>query len=163
MKKPLQKTNIGAMLALLLLGVFAVCILSVLLMGADAYQQMVRRDMESYNRRTAVQYISTRIHQGDSLGGISVRVVDGKDVLVLSETIDGATYETCVYCCDGYLRELFTAAGGFSAPENGEKIIEAQDFKAELEAGRLSVRVLLSNGRWDTMVYHLRSGEGAAA
>lgn len=49
----------GGLLALLLLLVFAVCVLSVLLTGADTYQTLTRRDQDSYDRRTAAQYLAT--------------------------------------------------------------------------------------------------------
>ena len=79
MREHFRKPNMGGLLALLLLGVFAICILSVLLMGADAYQRLVDRDLGSYDRRTAAQYVSARVRQGDRLDGVSVRALDGGD------------------------------------------------------------------------------------
>lgn len=55
----------GGLLALLLLLVFAVCVLSVLLTGAGTYQTLTRRDQDSYDRRTAAQYLATRVRQAD--------------------------------------------------------------------------------------------------
>lgn len=79
----------GGLLALLLLLVFAVCVLSVLLTGADTYQTLTRRDQDSYDRRTAAQYLATRVRQADRADGVAVADFQGCDALELTETIDG--------------------------------------------------------------------------
>ena len=60
MKKKTTQHHIDALAALLLFGVFAVCVLAVLLSGADAYQRLTRRDQNAFDRRTAAQYLATR-------------------------------------------------------------------------------------------------------
>ena len=103
-----QETNnkkTGALAVLLLFAVFAVCILSVLFTGADAYRRLVQRDQESYSRRTAAQYLTARMHQNDRQGGVRVRPFGDGDALVFAEQIDGVEYETLVYCYGGHLRE----------------------------------------------------------
>ena len=65
-----KKRKTDALVVLLLFGVFAVCVLSVLLTGADAYQRLSERDRVSYDQRTAAQYLSTRVRQADRLGGV---------------------------------------------------------------------------------------------
>ena len=55
MKMKENKRKADAVLVLLLFGVFAVCILSVLLTGADAYRRLAERDEMSYDRRIAGQ------------------------------------------------------------------------------------------------------------
>ena len=65
--------------------------------------------------------------------------MNGTDMLVLASDIDGAAYETLIYCHDGMLRELFTDVGQEFSPEYGEIICEAQSFEARIENGLLSV------------------------
>jgi len=160
MRKGIRKPNMGGLLALLLFGVFTACVLSVLLMGADAYQRLVHRDLTGYDRRTAIQYISTRVRQGGRLGAVSVRAFEGHDALVITEDIQGVSYETRVYCHEGWLRELFSVAGGGAAPEDGEKILAVQDFEAGLDpvSGLLSLRVRNPDGSWSSALLHPRSG-----
>ena len=67
--------------ALLLFGVFAVCVLAVLLTGADAYRGLTQRNQEAGNRRSCVQYIATKVRQSDSLGAVSVENFGGVDAL----------------------------------------------------------------------------------
>ena len=150
-------------MALLLFGVFAACVLLVLLTGADAYRRLTERDQAAYDRRTCVQYVATRVRQADCAGGVSVSEFDGVPVLELHETIEGTDYVTLVYCYDGWLRELFAAADAGLDPEAGETVMEAQDLALSLEDGLLTVAVTDSRGMVNTLVLSLRGGEGAAA
>jgi type II secretory pathway component PulJ len=152
----------GGLLALLLFAVFAVCVLSVLLTGADAYQRLTERDQASFQARTAAQYIATRVRQADKQGGLSVQTFGDGNALVLSEELEGETYLTWVYCYDGSLRELFTAAGNDLPPESGEKVLSADALRLELDGSRLTAQVL-EDGAWQTVTLYLRSGEGGAS
>ena len=165
MKKE-RKHYIGGLLALLLLCVFAACVLSVLLAGAGTYRKLTARDRASYDSRTAPQYLATRIRQADRQGAVSVRAFEGRDALVLTEEIDGELYETCIYYCDGYLRELFTTAGADLAPEDGEKILPAGSFLAYADdpaEGQLRLRIQTDNGNWEELTLLLRAGREDAA
>ena len=165
MKKE-RKHYIGGLLALLLLCVFAACVLSVLLAGAGTYRKLTARDRASYDSRTATQYLATRIRQADRQGAVSVRAFEGRDALVLTEEIDGELYETRIYYCDGYLRELFTVAGADLAPEDGEKILPAGSFLAYADdpaEGLLRLRIQTDNGNWEELTLLLRAGREDAA
>ena len=158
MKEPKRKAD--TVLVLLLFGVFAVCILSVLLTSADAYRRLADRDEMSYDRRVASQYLSTRVRQGDVSGSVAVESFDGVDTLVLREEIDGAAYETRVYCYDGYLRELFAESGVDFAAEDGEKILAAESMTLELEEQTITAEITDPTGQVQTLTLYLRSGEG---
>ena len=155
--------SLNGLLALLLFGIFAACVLSVLLMGADAYQRLTERDRESYESRTVAQYIATRVRQADRSGGISTGAFGGSDALELWETIDGEAYVTRVYCHDGWLRELFTDASGDFAPEDGEPVLEAESLSVSLSgAGLLTVEITSADGETQQVTLYLRSGKEAA-
>lgn len=72
MKRRLTEYRFNGLIALLLFGVFAVCVLGVLLTGADAYRRLTERDKDAYNRRTYVQYMATRVRQAAGAGSVSV-------------------------------------------------------------------------------------------
>lgn len=163
-----KRTHISDLLALLLLGVFAACVLAVLLSGAGAYRRLTGRDDAAYDRRTAAQYLTTRVRQADAAGMVSVRDFTGSepavsgDTLVLTEVIDGTAYATLVYCHDGYLRELFSDGSWESAPEDGEKVLEAQALAfTQGEDGLLTVEITAPDGAVDRLFLTLRSGEEA--
>ena len=67
-----QKHHIEGLIALLLFGVFAVCLMTVLLTGANAYRSLTDRDQTAYDRRVCAQYMATRLRQADSfIDGLS--------------------------------------------------------------------------------------------
>ena len=162
MRERLRKSDMGGLLALLLLGVFGVCGLSVLLTGAGAYRGLAERDREAYSWRTAAQYLTTKVRQADQWNGVSVENFGGRDALALTEEIGGEDYVTRVYCDGGYIRELFSSADADLAPEDGEKIIEADALKfspgpADRE---IIAEITDTDGGTTRLVLALRSGKG---
>lgn len=155
--------SLNGLLALLLFGVFAACVLSVLLTGADAYQRLTERDRLSYESRTAAQYIATRVRQADRSAGVTVGTFGTSDALELWETVDGETYLTRVYCYDGWLRELFSDAEGDFSPEDGEKVLEADSLTLTLSPEGLLEVALTEEGSCQQVLLHLRSGGEEAA
>lgn len=160
MKMKEQKRKADAVLVLVLFGVFAVCILAVLLTSADAYRRLAERDEQSYDYRVATQYLATRVRQGDEAGKVFVETFDGVDALVLREEIDGAVYETRVYCYEGYLRELFAGEGESFTAGDGEQILQAESMAVTLENQVLTAEITDPDGQVQTMTLYLRSGEG---
>jgi hypothetical protein len=154
-----RKRKIDALAVLLLFAVFAVCVLSVLLSGADVYHRLADRDRLSYDYRTAGQYLSTRVRQADRLGQVSVIDFGGTDALVFTEEIEGENYETLVYCYDGYLRELFALADGDFLPEDGEKVLQAQSLSLSLDGQLLTAELVGPAGEAQELTLFLRSGE----
>ena len=155
--------SLNGLLALLLFGVFAACVLSVLLTGADAYQRLTERDRTSYESRTAAQYLATRVRQADRSGGVTVGIFGGCGALELWEAVGDERYVTRVYCYDGWLRELFTDADGDFAPEDGEKVLEADSLTMTLSDSGLLTAELTAGGETERVCLTLRSGGEEAA
>ena len=65
MKIEQKPSRLGDFAVLLTFGMFALCILLVLLGSARLYQTLTERDLRSYDARTVTQYLSTRLHQAD--------------------------------------------------------------------------------------------------
>ena len=158
MKNERKQLKMGSLLALILFGVFAACVLLVLWLGTDGYQRMTERDRMVYENRTAVQYLTTRVRQADTAGGISVRDFMGLDALVLGETFEGEVYETKLYCHDGWLMELYAAEETDLSPADGEKILQAEEMQVSLEDGLLQVTLTLPDGDAEHLTLQLRSG-----
>lgn len=151
----LKKTHYTESLAaLLLLVVFAACVLMVLFFGADAYSRLTQRDQVSYNSRTGIQYIATRVRQGDSLGNVTTEKFNGVDALVLDAD---AEYVTRLYCYGGSLRELYAEADLPMNPEDGEQVLEAKDMQVSLRDGLLQVELTDALGQTNNLTLSLRS------
>ena len=147
------------LLALLLFGLFSVCVLAVLLTGADAYRRLTRRDRLSFDSRTCTQYVATRVRQNDSLDSVTVEDFDGVDALVLGDE----EYVTRVYCYQGKLMELYSAREDALTPAAGEAIMDLDWLEMGLSNGLLTIQVLDTRGEVSTLCLSLRSGEGGAA
>ena len=140
-----QKNSISGLAAFLVFGIFAVCVLTVLLLGADTYQKLHQRDQEAFSKRTCVQYLSTRVRQAGGSGVEGIADVGGKDALVLRETIEGEEYKTYIYCYDGWIREYFCVADSdetMPEPEFGEQILEADSLTLHLDQGLLTAEIV---------------------
>ena len=79
MKEKSKKSNLTALAPLLIFLIFTICILTVLLTGADIYKKISLRDQNSFQRRTTVQYLTTRIRQSDSEGMVFVGDFNAED------------------------------------------------------------------------------------
>lgn len=154
MKKQPIRHQIDGLIALLLFGVFSVCILAVLLTGADAYRRLTQRDRAAGDRRTCLQYIATRVRQADRLDGVRVEDFNGVNALVFAGE-DGCV--TRVYCHNGSIMELYAEEGLELTLEAGEPIMAASALDFSLDGGRLTV----SQGE-ERLTLSLRSGKGAA-
>lgn len=156
MKRREIQHHMDTLAVLLLLGVFAACILTVLLSGAGAYRRLTQRDQEAYTRRTAVQYVATRVRQSDCLDQVSVEDFLGVSALVLRE--EGG-YATRVYFHDGYIKELYAYEEDLMVPGDGERILAAQGLDFALEGGLLTITATDEAGVESTLLLSLRSGE----
>lgn len=158
MKERSNSKNSG-LTALVLFGLFAVCILFVLLTGADVYQKLIARDRSTYEKRTTAQYLTTKLRQADADGCLSVSEFAGLDALLIREEIEGTVYHTWIYCFDGYIRELFAAADGDFMPEDGEKILEAETLRVWKEDVRIKAVFAGPNGIRQELTWYPRSGK----
>ena len=157
MKRQGIKHQMDGLLMLLLFGVFAVCVLIVLLTGARAYRGLANRDGAAYDRRTCVQYLTTRVRQGDLSGGVAVEPFGDGAALCIR---DPEGFITRVYCHDGWLMELYTFADTELEPQDGEKIMPLEGLSLSLEDGFLTVEVRQGEGVTDTLRLSLRGEEG---
>lgn len=159
MKRRTFRYQMDGLIALLLFGVFATCVLAVLLSGAGAYRRLVQRDDAAYNSRTCAQYLAARVRQADCEGGVAVEDFGGTPALALRE---GSGYVTRVYWREGYLMELYTSEDAELAPEDGEILLAADRLDLSMAEGLLTVEIT-AGGRSGTLRLSLRSGEGAAS
>nr|WP_325304993.1 DUF4860 domain-containing protein [uncultured Oscillibacter sp.] len=157
MKRQGIKHQMDGLLMLLLFGVFAACVLIVLLTGARAYRGLTVRDAEAFDRRTCVQYLATRVRQGDLAGGVAVESFGDAAALCIK---DPEGFVTRVYCHDGWLMELYTFADAELEPQDGEKIMPLEGLALTLEDGFLTAEVRQGEGVTDTLRLSLRAEEG---
>ena len=128
--------RITRVLSLLTMTVFSLCVLLVLLTAADCYRSLVNRGEAAYARRTALQYLTTRVRQAET---VETGMLEDCEALILTETVEGAGYTTYIYCYEGWLRELYTVPGAKLPPQGGEAVLEAEVFSPKREKDLLRV------------------------
>lgn len=159
MTREQREYKINQLLVLMLFTVFAVCILFVLLTGAGIYEQIIEKNQNCYEKRTAVQYLTTRIRQNDRKHAVEVRTFAGAEALVFKEIIHEKEYETVIYCYEGDLREIFSASAGEFSPEDGNKILEMKELTLEKDEDAVYATITDLNGNVQKIILHLRSGK----
>lgn len=157
MKKKMTGYHMDGLIALLLFGVFAACLMAVLLTGAGAYKRLADRDEGNYNFRTGLQYVTTRVHQAPTPQDVEVVPFGAGKALAIADR-DGCV--TKVYCYNGYLMELYAESGFEMNPEDGEKVMESGGLELSLDKGLLKVTVTEKDGKSSLMVLHLEDGKG---
>lgn len=153
-----NKSNTGMPITLLIYAVFAVCVILTLLAGAGAYRRIAERDAETYNGRTAMQYVATKVRSAKRPEDVSLADVGGVRALRIED--DG--YSTYVYCHDGWLKELYVEDGVKLRAEAGEKLIEAGSLTFELQDGLLKYSVITAGGNTRNGILSVRGEEVAA-
>lgn len=139
------KRYISGISVLTVLGIFALCVLIVILTGAKIYKDVYERDSSSFVQRTAVNYITTKVRQAPDPDSIFPVSLEGTEALALKELIDGDEYCTYIYCRDGWLCEYFgiNETDNFSQiKESGERVVRASEFYTELDDGLLTVKLV---------------------
>lgn len=133
-----KESKLTDLMALMVLLVFALCIMMVLLMGTRVYQRLLDKGAVSFTDRMSVRYVTTRVRQAES---VSVEDFEGCSALVIPETVDGEVYNTLVYWYDGYICEMYCEEGAKLYPEDGEKVIETEEMRFCVEGDLLTARV----------------------
>lgn len=125
----------------LAVAVFALMALLTMVLGASVYRSIVDRAEVNHEARTVMAYVTGKLRAAQ--GEVRLEMTEaGADMLVLSEEIDGAAYETRIYAYEGRLYEIFADAGLAFAPEEGQAIATLEAFSVTAENGmlRLSMR-----------------------
>ena len=155
-----KKHSANIVFVLLAATVFAGCVLMVLLFGARGYQGIARSSQERYEKSVPLQFLTTKVRQND---GNSIRIgeISGIPALFFTEEYDGAAYDTALYAYDGWLRELFYESGLEFAPEDGEKLIEAETVTFQMQAENLlHIEFTSAEGKNGCCLIHLNGERG---
>jgi len=159
MKNRIQQFKSEGLVAVVLFAVFSLCVLMVLFSGVDIYKGIIKRDTHTHYKRTAVQYITTKVRQADKDAAITTSDFNGKDALIIKEIIDEKNYITRIYCHDGWLMELVSEEDVVLSLSDGEKITEAEHFEVKKEESAIKATVVV-NGETSDVELYLRSEAG---
>lgn len=111
--------------------VLAASSVAIVVLASGFYSRQVKASSDSYSGRTALAYVTEKMHQNDENGAIEDGTFDGENALVIRQRYDEKDYVTYLYAYDGYLRELFIQDGTEAKASDGRKILETKDFEAK--------------------------------
>lgn len=117
--------------------VFAASALIVLTLAADIYGSTTGELRINDESRTALSYVSEKIRQSDSKGGMEISEIEGIQCLVLSAEYNGERYSTYIYEYDGTLKELFVRSGAAVPLKSGMDIMTVASLSMEKESDTL--------------------------
>ncbi len=147
---------------IIIIAFFAIAALVLLSAGTREYERIVLAANENFELRTSISFVATKIRQFDTAGSVSVEKIDGTDVLVLSEEVDGEIYDTMVYYRNGYLCELMQAEGyGDPDLDFGFEAIEIDSFGITGDGHSITLTAGNAGGNTETLTVFLRSSEEA--
>lgn len=158
MKETKNRTGIVHLVSvLLIICVFAVSAMVLVNVGAIIYKNIAENNLETFQVRTSLSYVKTKINQYDSIEGVRVEEKDGRKQLVLSEMIEDEIYDTIVYFHKGKLLEITHEQGGNFKPEDGFTILSVDQFEISEENGLVKLKAINKAGESETMFVKVRS------
>ena len=75
-----QKSIVDVIFMITVFGVFMLSALFVVLFGAKIYRRTAHDMSVNFNSRTALAYVTEKVHQHDRRGGVDITIKDGKPV-----------------------------------------------------------------------------------
>lgn len=128
--------------------VFTVSAIVVILLATRIYQSTTDTSFRSDTAPTALTYISERVHQNDTLGGITLGTFDGCEALILTHSEEQSGYTTYIYVHEGRLKELFIKNGVSTTASVGRTIMTVNDFlMEEIDTGLYRFSCLNGHGQ----------------
>ena len=148
--------------------VHTVCVLAVICMfgisammlgsvGASVYKNIAERNLDSFELRTSLSYVKTKINQYDEVGKIAIKEENGLKMLVLSEEVEGEIFDTSVYFYKGKLYEITGARGMKFKPEDGFSILSVDSFEISEKDGLVKLVTTDDDGSTETLYVKLRT------
>lgn len=149
-----QKSIVDVIFMITVFGVFMLSALFVVLFGAKIYKRTAHDMSVNFNSRTALAYVTEKVHQHDRRGGVDITIKDGKPVLKLTQYINSDEYCTYLYEHGGYLKEL-TAKGDIDLVKSaGKEILKISEFTAQKENDSL-YRFVIADGEGNETEFYV--------
>lgn len=152
--------SLDVVASLVLFAFFSVSVLLVVMLGARSYQQVVQSIDESYENRTCLQYIVTKVSHYSGTDAVTITQFGDGDALVLQEEFDGELYTTYLYYYDGMLMELFCSAQVELLPSDGFSIVETDGFSIQTLAQNLLEITCTNQGQHTSVLVALQAVPG---
>ena len=154
-----RRSAIDILFTLALFCVFCASALAVVVIGANVYTTTAHNMQQNFSTRSALSYLTEKLHQSDVAGTVSLGEVEGTEALILTEAQAGGSYNTYIYSYNGAVRELLLPAGATPQLAAGQTVADAKTLTfADLGGGLLQATVTTADGDTQQVLLALRSG-----
>lgn len=111
-------------------GVFMLSALFVVLFGAKIYKRTAHDMSVNFSSRTALAYVSEKLHQHDRKNGVEIMEDENGPVLKLSQFVNSDEYCTYLYEHEGMLKELTVRGDVDLVRSAGKNILKLNSFRS---------------------------------
>lgn len=157
-KKPTH--SVETIFVLMLFALFALSAILLTGTGAGVYKSIVLHMNSNNDFRTAVSYITNKIHRNDIEASICISNNGESDCIMLIEEIDNIPYCTYLYCEDGYLKEYFARLGQEFPASGGTDILKVRSFHVEKTDSRfLTITIVTEDNSKASFIVYPKSND----
>ena len=143
-----RKHMIDLLFPIALFLVHAASSLFLVILAANVYRKSVAWEESNYGSRTCLSYVTEKIRQSDTDGGVETGTFDGIPCLILRQNFGDQAYATYLYSYEGQLCELFVQEGADVHAPDGQRILEVNNFNiTEQEKGIFKISCSDENGK----------------
>lgn len=162
MKTTLQrKHSMDTLFMILLFSFFVTFLLLLLLFSSKAYQASADGSRENNELRTAMSYITTKVHQHDASDAVFYGEVEGLPALCLRDKIEERDFITYIFLDGDELKELFTSSENSPVRMLGTPFCEMNLFDIELlDHGLYKISLTDTSGHSGDIFFHPGMAEG---
>lgn len=140
--------------------IFAATAFLVVIIGANAYRNIVQHMDDTYSTRTSLAYVTEKIRQHDAEGMLSLADINGNTVLILHDQSKEAAYDTYIYPYGNAVCELVLREGTEFSPDQGDPVVQVNNFTIEkIGNGFLNLSAEDKEGNTVSFFLHLRNNE----
>ena len=152
--------KIDFLFPMLVLLLFAACAVTVVLLAAGVYSRTVNDAAAGDDARTAISYLTERLHSYDTAGSAELGELGDCSALILTRTENGYAYRTYIYAYEGRLMELMAREDADVQPDAGRSILDVASLQMEEPAeGLYRFTTTDAEGNVNTAVVAVRSEE----
>lgn len=129
----------GRLFTALLFALFVVVLLIAIMAGTGLYRALVEVRDQADTSRLATGLIANSVRAADAVDAVGTgRGPEGAS-LVLTERLDGGTFETRIYAYQGNVVEEYALADAAYTPEKAHLIVSSERFSFTYENGLLVI------------------------
>ena len=123
-----RKHKIDLIFIVTLAGIFFICSITFIVLGANLYANTVSSTQDSFQIRTASLYFTQKIRQNGKPDSVQLTSMkDGSQALVLKN----GDYETWIFLADGQLKEATVKQGTTVTESFGQPVLSLRSLKFE--------------------------------